>query len=270
MSPVWLPQSPILSDKRYMESTPLFSIITVCYNAASTVGRTIDSVADQTFTDYEHIVIDGASTDNTLDIINSVPGAARRHVVSEPDHGIYDAMNKGIGLASGTYLIFMNAGDKFHTRDTLEKIAIAADAGEMPGVIYGQTWLVDIAGAFVAPRHLTAPPALSYTDFARGMLVCHQAFVALRRIAPLYNTSYRYSADYEWCLRCLQHSRKNVFIDDILVDYLHEGLTTAHRRASLMERFRIMSYYYGFWSTLRRHFGFALRFARNRFTKKPS
>ncbi len=253
-----------------MEHTPLFSIVTVCYNAASTVGRTVDSVADQTFKDYEHIVIDGASSDDTLKIVSKAPGAERRRVISEPDHGIYDAMNKAMGMASGTYLIFLNAGDKFHSADTLEKIVAAARSGEIPGVVYGQTWLVDDSGAFVAPRHLTAPPDLTYKDFARGMLVCHQAFVALRRIAPLYNTSYRYSADYEWCLRCLQHSRHNVFIDDVLIDYLHEGLTTAHRRASLMERFRIMSYYYGFWSTLRRHVGFAMRFARNRLTNKPA
>ncbi len=94
------------------------------------------------------------------------------------------------------------------------------------------------------------------------MLVCHQSMAVLRRIAPLYNTRYRFSADYDWCVRCLQHSRRNVYTGRIMCDYLSEGMTTANRRASLVERFRIMSHYYGFFSTLARHFGFMRRFIR--------
>ena len=94
------------------------------------------------------------------------------------------------------------------------------------------------------------------------MVVCHQAFIALARIAPEFNLRYHYSADYEWCLKCLQHSRKNVYIDTCLIDYLCEGISTANRRASLWERFRIMSHYYGTIPTMLRHAGFALRFMR--------
>jgi hypothetical protein len=73
---------------------------------------------------------------------------------------------------------------------------------------------------------------------------------------------YRFSADYEWCIRCLQHSRRNAFIDEPLIDYLAEGVTTANRRKSLIERFHIMAYYYGFWRTLWRHLGFVGRFVK--------
>ncbi|MFG6385535.1 MAG: glycosyltransferase [Muribaculaceae bacterium] len=239
---------------------PLFSIVTITYNASPTIERTIRSVASQSFNDYEHIIVDGASKDNTLEIIDRVPGKELRTVYSEPDNGLYDAMNKGLGYANGQYLIFLNAGDKFHTSDTLAEIAETIRTKNFPGVVYGQTNLVDNEGKFIAQRHLSAPDNLQYKDFARGMLVCHQAFVVLRRIAPLYNLKWRYSADYEWCLICLQHSRKNEFTGSVLIDYLSEGLTTANRRSSLIERFKIMSHYFGFWPTLWRHLGFVRRF----------
>lgn len=243
---------------------PLFSIITVTYNAADTVQRTLESVAAQTCTLYEHIIVDGASTDETLKIVADATAPERRIVRSEPDAGLYDAMNKGLGMANGDYLIFLNAGDKFHSPDTLQIIADTIMDNDYPGIVYGQTDLVDDSGRRIGPRHLTAPDDLHYNDFARGMLVCHQAFVVLRRIATPYSLRWRYSADYEWCIRCLQHSRRNVSTRRVLIDYLAEGITTANRRRSLAERFRIMSYYYGFWPTFMRHFGFIGRFLRHR------
>jgi len=243
---------------------PLFSIITVTYNAAHTVGRTLESVASQTCTLYEHIVVDGASSDGTPGIVSAAPAGGRRRMVSEPDRGLYDAMNKGLGLASGDYLIFLNAGDKFHSPDTLQLLADKIMNADYPGIVYGQTDLVDDSGRRLGPRHLTAPERLTYADFARGMLVCHQAFVVLRRIAPRYSVRYRFSADYDWCVRCLQHSRRNVYAGAVLIDYLSEGLTTANHRASLMERFRIMCRYYGVLPTVWRHIGFFFRNLRRR------
>lgn len=245
-----------------MKKTPLFAIITVCRNAAGTIGRTLASVDAQTFGDYEHMVVDGASTDNTASIVESFANS-RRVFVSEPDRGIYDAMNKGMSLSHGKYLIFLNAGDAFHSPDVLKRYAEAIRSGGKPGVVYAQTDIVDDSGRRIGPRHLTAPDKLTLASFAQGMTVCHQAFVALRLIAPLYNVKYRFSADYEWCIRCLQHSRRNVGLTDMVaIDYLDGGLTTRNRLASLLERFRIMSYYYGLTSTVLRHFGFAVRAAR--------
>lgn len=243
---------------------PLLSIITITYNAAPTVQRTLESLARQTFADYEHIVVDGASTDATLRIVSDNPCAGQRTVVSEPDRGLYDAMNKGLGLARGKYLLFLNAGDKFHSDDSLQQIASTIAANDTPGIVYGQTDLVDNDGRYIAPRHLTAPEQLTYADFAYGMLVCHQAFIPLRRIAPQFDTRYRFSADYDWCVQCLQHSRHNAYTGTILIDYLCEGLTSRNRYRSLRERFRIMAYYYGFWPTLCRHLTFISRFLRHR------
>lgn len=243
--------------------TPLFSIITVCYNSAELLKSTIASVDGQTCKLYEHIIIDGASTDNTADVLASSDNE-QRIIVSEADNGIYDAMNKGLGRANGDYLIFMNAGDTFHDGSTLQLYADEVMDNDYPGIIYGQTLLVDKDGGVVGERHLRAPRDLTLKSFANGMLVCHQAMAVLKRIAPLYNVKYRFSADFDWCIQCLQHSRHNVYIDRIVCNYLSEGMTTANRKKSLVERFKIMCCYYGVMPTVVRHLKFAVRFMRYR------
>ena len=154
---------------------PLFSIITVTWNAASVIAPTLQSVQRQTSSNYEMLVIDGASTDETLDIVQEASIAALR-IFSEPDNGLYDAMNKGIDRAKGRYLIFLNAGDTFADDTALARMAVLA--ADNPGVIYGQTQLVDAQGNVVGKRHLTAPKRLTANSFLNGMVVCHQAFVA--------------------------------------------------------------------------------------------
>ncbi len=242
---------------------PLFSIITVAYNAQETIPATLKSVQGQDCKLYEYIVIDGASSDNTVDIVRQ-SGVENMKLISEPDKGIYDAMNKGLGIASGDYVIFLNAGDSFHSTNTLQTIADAIMDNDYPGIVYGQTQLVDIRRKRVGDRHLTAPEVLTLDSFKDGMVVCHQAFVVLRKLIDNYDTRYKFSADYEWCIRCLQRSHRNQYIDRILIDYLSEGVTTANMRASLMERFHIMCYYYGILPTIVRHIGFLRRYLKRR------
>lgn len=105
-----------------MGSNPKISVVTVCFNAVNYIEKTIESVLCQTFEDYEYLIIDGGSTDGTLDIIRSYEGNVHIRWISEPDKGIYDAMNKGIAMASGEWLNMMNAGDCFASNDVLEKI----------------------------------------------------------------------------------------------------------------------------------------------------
>lgn len=116
----------------------------------------------------------------------------------------------------------------------------------------------------IGDRHLSAPEYLTLDSFKEGMLVCHQAFIALRKLVDNYDTRYKFSADYEWCIRCLQRSHRNLYIDRILIDYLSEGVTTANMKASLWERFKIMCYYYGVFPTIIRHFKFLSRFLKRR------
>ncbi len=242
---------------------PLFSIITVTYNAEKTIERTIRSVASQSCTLFEHLIMDGNSTDGTLAITKKL-NHDKLKVFSAPDNGIYDAMNKGIAEAHGDYLIFLNSGDKFHSEDTLQEIADVIFANDYPGIVYGQTDIVDDSGSYLGPRHLRAPESLTLDSFKQGMVVCHQAFVVLRQIADYYNLKYKYSADYEWCIICLQHSRRNVYMPATLVDYLNEGETTRHFKASLKERFKIMCTYFGTLPTIYRHISFARRYLKRR------
>ena len=242
---------------------PLFSIITVTYNAQDTITPTLESVDSQTCPHYEHLIIDGASRDDTARIVAAHRSPLRRFL-SSPDHGIYDAMNKGLAEAKGEYVVFLNAGDTFHTPHTLDDLAEVILDNDFPGVVYGQTDIVDASRRRLRARHLTAPAHLTYRSFADGMVVCHQAFIALRRITSEYDLRYRFSADYDWCIRVLQHSRRNVLLPEVIIDYLDEGTTTRNRRRSLMERYRIMCYYYGTIPTLLRHVRFLWRALRRR------
>ena len=237
---------------------PLFSIITICYNAEATLEKTIQSVLAQTYPNVEYIVVDGASKDNTLAIINRYRPQFGK-VVSEPDKGLYDAMNKGIGLATGDYLCFLNAGDTFFSANTLQEMVDTLPANKQPDVIYGETALVDAEGHFVRMRRLQTPEVLTWRSFRQGMLVCHQAFFARRELVPLYDLQYRFSADFDWCIRIMKQSNLLHNTHLTLVNYLDEGLTTRNQKASLKERFCIMAKHYGLFSTLLHHLWFVFR-----------
>ncbi len=230
---------------------PLISVITITYNAESTLPPTLRSVEAQTFQDFEYLVIDGASKDATVALARSCPKA---QVFSEPDRGLYDAMNKGLHRASGRYVLFLNAGDSLPDSSTLQTYADAiAAAPSEPGIVYGQTRLVDAERRYVGERHLLAPERLTFRSFLNGMEVCHQAMLVRRDLAPDYDLQYRFSADYDWACKVLRRSPLNVYIPGYVADYLSEGMTTANRRASLLERLHIMRSHYGLLPTLRTH-----------------
>ena len=238
--------------------TPKFSVITVTYNAADVLEDTIQSVITQTYHHIEYIIVDGQSTDGTLDIVQKYRNRID-HVVSEPDKGLYDAMNKGMALATGDYLCFLNAGDSFHEDDTLQQVVHSLTDPELPDVIYGETQLVDKSGHFVRMRRLSAPERLTWKSFRQGMLVCHQAFWARAPLAQRYDTSYRFSADFDWCVRVMKQARTLHNTHLTLIDYLEEGMTTRNHRASLLERFRIMGKHYGWANTVLLHAWFVVR-----------
>ena len=238
--------------------TPVFSIITITFNAESTLEPTLQSVAAQTFTDYEYIIVDGASKDNTVALAQRY-GKDIARIVSEPDRGLYDAMNKGIGLATGQYLIFLNAGDTLFAPDTLEQINGFIEKNH-PDILYGETAIVDSDRRFIAMRRLKAPERLTWKSFRMGMLVCHQAFIARRELAPLYDLAYRFSADFDWCIRCMKKADSIVNTRLTLINYLNEGVTTRNHKASLRERYRIMTKYYGHLAVLLLHVWFAIRY----------
>lgn len=250
-----------------------FTIATCVRNAEQLIGRTIQSVGQQTYNYVQHIIIDGASTDGTLAIVKKYQEETIADeslhdvtVVSEPDHGLYDAMNKALRLASGTYIVFLNAGDTLPSADTLELLAGSVGDGEqLPGVLYGETDIVNEAGEFVRHRRLKAPEVLRSRSFLQGMVVCHQAFYALTEIArqTLYDERYRLSADVDWCIRVMKQSEaehrvlKNAHM--VLVHYLEGGMSIQQHWPSLKERFVIMRRHFGLLPTIERHIWFVFR-----------
>ena len=252
-----------------------FTIITCTYNAGAVLQRTLSSVFAQTHSHLEHLSSDGASTDNTV----ALAEAYRQHtatedychdvtIVSEPDKGLYDAMNKGIQQATGYYLVFLNAGDKLHEPTSIEQIVEQTRWQRNQvnyAVIYGETDLVDNKGHFLRHRRLQVPEHLTAKSFLQGMLVCHQSFYVRTDIArtELYDLRYRYSADYDWCIRIMKRAerRRLRFLNThlILTDYLSEGLTTKNHRRSLLERLRLMGRHYGWPRAILQHLWFVIR-----------
>ncbi len=242
-----------------MNKKPKFSIITVTYNAASVIEPTLQSILAQSYRNIEFLLIDGGSSDNTVEVVKK-SGVEIAVLVSERDEGLYDAMNKGIARATGDYLCFLNAGDSFHAPDVLEKMAACcAEGAELPDILYGETAEVDDNRRFVRMRRLQAPEKLDWRSFRHGMLVCHQAFFARRDKAPMYDLNYRLSADVDWCIRVMKESKDIVNTHLIIVDYLQNGLSLQHHRASLIERFKIMAKHYGLLPTILRHIWFVVR-----------
>ena len=254
-----------------------FTVVTITYNAEGVLQRTLDSVLTQQYEDVEHLIIDGASTDGTLAIAevykaqsDASDNGHKGIVRSEPDDGIYHAMNKGLTQASGDYIVFINAGDSFPQKDTLEKIAHCCHLNELPSdalpaVLYGNTDIVDGEGNFLHPRRLQPPAKLTWRSFRHGMLVCHQAFYARADIAKnlQYDTQYKYSADVDWCIRVMKEAERLSLplynIDMVVANYTEEGTTTRHHRESLRERYRVMAHHYGQVSTFLMHGWFAVR-----------
>ena len=266
-------------------------IVIQVYNGIENVcvGQDSHSVTDQTQGNWNGIVgrIELQSApmiwrkrviphweDHTIAIVrryverNSQPRNRSIRVVREPDNGLYDAMNKAIGLATGAYLVFLNAGDRLHEPTTIEQIVKKADwhpDHANYAVLYGETDLVDNEGNFLRHRRLQVPEKLSSKSFRSGMLVCHQSFYVRTDLAKAtpYNLRYRYSGDYDWCIRIMQRAerRRLRFLNTglILTDYLSEGITTQNHRRSLFERFRLMAHHYGWGTALAEHFWFVLR-----------
>jgi glycosyltransferase involved in cell wall biosynthesis len=235
------------------------SIITITYNAARYLDRTIQSIIGQDGctlgVDYEYLIIDGASRDGTLDLI-------RRHStyltqwLSEPDAGLYDAMNKGQRLATGEFVWFMNAGDELHDPQVLSRLLAAIRENPASDVFYSDALFVQENGSPVGLRSEVTPHRLPtrvrWQDMAMGMKISHQAFVARRIIAPSYPTD-NLSADLDWEIRCLKAARAATYLPFVLCRYLVGGLSVQKHRQSLLDRFKVLTWHFGLLPTLWNH-----------------
>jgi len=217
----------------------LVSVITVCFNAAGTIARTLDSVRAQSWRPLESVVVDGGSTDGTQAIAaryGDIAGA----VVSEPDQGIYDAMNKGIGLASGEILHFLNADDSFVDARVVEEAVRLFDADPELDLVYGDAIYLTGEGSFLRSYRRVNARNLIYGD------LCHQTVFARRRLFERFgrfNLAYRINADYDWLLRVFTGGAKTWYMNRPLANFSFGGLCTNDPERTRVERAQVTRAY---------------------------
>lgn len=201
---------------------PLISIITVVYNGEKYLESTIKSVIGQTYDNIEYIIIDGASTDGTLDIIKKYEDKID-YWVSEKDKGIYDAMNKGIDMTNGNWLNFMNAGDTFFDNHVLNKIFTKHDL-ENIDMIYGNHHVI-------YPNNTRIVKAGDIKNIWKGSQFCHQSvFVSVKKHkSNKFNLSNRIGADFEFFYQFYKQKSTYKYIDIIISNYLAGGLSDLKR-----------------------------------------
>lgn len=237
------------------------SIITITYQAEKFLERTIQSILEQGHrSEIEYVIVDGASTDGTLALIETYQKDID-HLISEKDRGIYDAMNKGLQVVNGEYVLFLNAGDTFSAKNTLEHILLALDSN--PDVLVGDAMFVDVLGQEIGLRSVVTPhriPAkLTWKSFKRGMVICHQSFIVRRDLAPRFNVEYQLSSDIDWEIKCLKLSQKTSQLSEPICRYLMGGASVQNLKKSWQERFQVMQSHFGLLQTILAHAWIMLR-----------
>ncbi|MBR1387549.1 MAG: glycosyltransferase [Alloprevotella sp.] len=216
------------------------SVITATYNSAKTLRDTIESVLKQTFTDYEYVVIDGGSTDETLDIVREYEPAfgGRLKCYSEPDDGIYDAMNKGIQLAHGEVVGLLNSDDFYSSDDILETIAVAFEQNDIDAV-YADVHYVHCENTNKQIRNYSSKP-FKRRWMRFGFMPAHPSFYCKKDVYEKYggfDTSYKVAADFEHLLRVIYKNRiRTKYIEKDFVTMRTGGASNV----SLKSRMQIM------------------------------
>ncbi|MDZ7897003.1 MAG: glycosyltransferase family 2 protein [Arcicella sp.] len=231
----------------------LISIITITYNAEQFLERTIQSILAQTNQNFEYIIVDGKSKDGTLQIAEKYKKRVNQ-LISEPDKGLYDAMNKGLKLAKGDFVWFMNAGDEINDHEAVSRIIQSVT--QQTDVLYGDTYFVNNEGEIqglrseITPHRL--PKNLKWQDMKLGMLVCHQAFIARKSIAPLYLKN-NLSADVDWEIECLKCAKEVQYLDFVVAKYLTGGVSNQQLKRSLTDRYEVLKKHFGVSGALMAH-----------------
>ena len=237
------------------------SIISITYNNFKGLTKTLSLFQSNTFqSKIELVIIDGGSKDETPAYLKTQ--TLTDNWVSEPDKGIYDAMNKGLNKATGDYVWFLNAGDYSYSEESVSTLLKSLETG--PDAVYGETMLVDVNGNNIGTRSEQTtrilPQNLSWTSLKQGMNVGHQAFIIKRSLALQYDLKWKHVADIDWMIRCLKQCKTVINLNTILVNFTLEGHSTIHRKASNKERFKVLKLHYGWVSNIWNHFLISLRF----------
>lgn len=236
---------------------PKVSIITIVFNNRDNFIKTINSVRRQSYPNIEYIIVDGGSKDGTMDIIKQNEDIISKWI-SEPDKGIYDAMNKGIKMASGEYLWFLNGGDMIYSENTLNEVFAS---GENADVYYGDTELVDEDGKSFGRRKLKTPPEnLSWKNMIDGMVITHQSLIIRKSVVVDYDLNYRHCADIDWTIKVLKSSKNIINTKKIISSFLLGGYSRKNTISSLVERIKILSRHFNIFYVLLNHVKLAFKF----------
>jgi glycosyltransferase involved in cell wall biosynthesis len=232
---------------------PLITIITVTFEAKANLEKTIRSVAGQDYGEIEYLVIDGGSTDGSIDVIRQYSPVISRWI-SEKDDGIYPAMNKGIGMASGEWICFLNAGDTFVGNKTISKVVeVVRSLPAAPDIVYGNIWVQNPGGGFI--ERMAQSPRNSHR-----MYFCHQsAFVrrALLRQYP-FDERFQLSADLKFFKQCHFANKRFVRLGFPVVVYDTSGISHTNRERGLRDNISVIkemdSGWEKYWFLLRLYF----------------
>ena len=255
---------------------PLLTIITITYNAGKFLKNTIENIVNQSNKDFEYLIIDGGSKDKTTEIIrqyknsfySSFEEAQKRETklcpeicwISEPDNGLYDAMNKGLHLANGQFVWFINAGDKIYDINTMQTVIDTIRQNPSCDVVYGQSIIIDENENIRGERHKIAPKILNKKDLLNGLVVCHQSIIVRKTIAPDYDLQYQITADYDWVCKVLSKSNGNYYINNYISRFMVAGISAQQRSKSWKERYFIMKKHFGLAATLWAHIKIILKY----------
>jgi len=254
------------------------SIITVVRNSKELFLQTLESVKNQTYQNIEYVVIDGNSTDGTKELIEDNQVFITKWI-SEKDKSLYDAMNKGLKLSTGDFVWFLHAGDIIPTNQTVENVINnvfyknnfenQSDKNNFQNIdfIYGKVKIKQLDTTFTE-YHKIAPTEkelskLGYKNFLEGMVICHQAMLVCREIAPFYDLDFRLAGDIDWSIRLFKEiekrkkNKEEVRVKQteiIIAHFLAGGISTSQKKKSLQERFKIFQKHIGFVGAVWQHF----------------
>ena len=201
------------------------SIITISFNAKATIEKTLQSVANQLYKNIEHIIVDGGSKDNTLEICNSFPHVSK--IISEPDKGVYDAFNKGLKLATGDIIGFLNADDVFFNENSVQEIANAFSNTETD-IVYGNLDYVNKEGKVIR-NWISGPYEKGLVK--KAWMPAHPTFYCKKEVYDRlggYNDSFKIAGDFELCLRFLEINQvPSFYLNKKLVKMLVGGISNS-------------------------------------------
>jgi glycosyltransferase involved in cell wall biosynthesis len=244
-----------------MKNNPILSIVTINYNNALGLEKTLSSIFE-TKPSYqiESIVIDGGSSDNSMEIIKNFASAIT-YWQSEKDNGIYDAMNIGLAKATGQYVWFLNSGDLVYDNQTLSLLHQCFENNW--DVIYGETLMVDAEYKEIGKRSVISgkplPETLVYNSFSYGMSVGHQSIIAKTSLAPQYNLKWKHVADIDWVLNMLKNKPSTSKTEFIISRFALDGHSSQNRKSANKERYHLLKEHYGFLSNFINHLVIGLR-----------